>query len=332
VSRRKRLGVIGTFVWDVIHGRDPKRAPVEEWGGITYALSAFDAALPADWELVPLVKVGEDLAPQAREFLRGLRRVAPDARPIEVPYRNNRVELFYTDAERRSEVLSGGIPGWSWLGLAPLIRDLDALYVNLISGFELDLPTAQLLRQHFDGPIYCDLHSIVLAVQADGLRTLRPLPGIADWCRCFDLLRVNEDELAMIAPDGLALAATALANGVKSLVVTLGARGVAYFAAPGFETLADVPRRAAGAPRTARAESLGAIRTQLVPSRIAQVVEDGDPTGCGDVWGATYFSHLAAGNNFQAAMGAAMEAAARNVEHRGASGLAHYLRRELSTT
>jgi sugar/nucleoside kinase (ribokinase family) len=136
----------------------------------------------------------------------------------------------------------------------------------------------------------------------------------------------------MIAPDGLALAATALANGVKSLVVTLGARGVAYFAAPGFETLADVPRRAAGAPRTARAESLGAIRTQLVPSRIAQVVEDGDPTGCGDVWGATYFSHLAAGNNFQAAMGAAMEAAARNVEHRGASGLAHYLRRELSTT
>ena len=140
VSRRKRLGVIGTFVWDVIHGRDPQSAPVEEWGGITYALSAFDAALPPDWELVPLVKVGEDLAPQAREFLGGLRRVAPDARPIDVPYRNNRVELFYTDAERRSEVLSGGIPGWSWLGLAPLVRDLDALYVNLISGFELDLP------------------------------------------------------------------------------------------------------------------------------------------------------------------------------------------------
>ena len=69
VSRRKRLGVIGTFVWDVIHGRDPRDAPVEEWGGITYALGALDAALPADWELVPLVKVGDDLAPRAREFL-----------------------------------------------------------------------------------------------------------------------------------------------------------------------------------------------------------------------------------------------------------------------
>jgi hypothetical protein len=332
VSRRKRVGVIGTFVWDVIHGRDPLSAPVQEWGGITYALSAFDAALPSDWELVPLVKVGEDLAPQAREFLRGLQRVAPDAQPIVVPYRNNRVELFYIDAERRSEVLSGGVPGWSWLGLAPLVRDLDALYVNLISGFELDLPTAQLLRQHFAGPIYCDLHSIVLAVQPDGLRTLRPLPDIAAWCRCFDLIQVNEDELAMIAPDGLALAATALANGVESLVVTLGARGIVYFAAPGFEKLGDVRGAAADAPRTARAGSLGAIRTQLVPSRVAQVADGGDPTGCGDVWGATYFSRLAAGDIFSEAMSAALDAAARNVEHRGATGLAHYLRRELSPT
>ena len=330
MTRRKRLGVIGTFVWDVIHGRDPLTAPVEEWGGITYALSAFDAALPDDWELVPLVKVGEDLSPQAREFLRGLRRLAPDAHPIAVPYRNNRVELFYTDAERRSEVLSGGIPGWSWLGLAPLVRDLDALYVNMISGFELDLPTAQLLRQHYNGPIYCDLHSIVLAVQPDGLRTLRPLPDIAAWCRCFDLVQVNEEELAMIAPDPMALAATALANGVRSLVVTLGARGIVYFAAPDFERFADLRPGATRAPRTARAESLGAIRTQLVPSRVAQVAGGGDPTGCGDVWGATYFSRLAAGDIMTDAMRAALEAAARNVEHRGATGLAHYLRRELS--
>jgi hypothetical protein len=332
VTHRKRLGVIGTFVWDVIHGRDPMSAPVQEWGGITYALSAFDAALAPDWELVPLVKVGEDLAPQAHEYLRGLRCVAPDARPIVVPWRNNRVELFYTDAERRSEVLSGGIPGWSWLGLAPLVRDLDALYVNLISGFELDLATAQLLRQHFAGPIYCDLHSLVLAVQPDGLRTPRPVTDIAAWCRCFDLLQVNEDELAMIAPDPMALAATALANGVRSLVVTLGARGVVYFAASGFQRLADLGAAESRAPRTARAESLGAIRTQLVPSRVAQVPDGGDPTGCGDVWGATYFSRLAAGDVMSDAMRAALEAAARNVEHRGATGLAHYLRRELSPT
>lgn len=330
--RKKRLGVIGTFVWDVIHGRDPREAPVEEWGGITYALGALDAALSNDWELVPLVKVGDDLAPQAHEFLRTLRHVAIDARPIVVPWRNNRVELFYESAERRSEVLSGGVPGWSWLGLAPLVHDLDALYVNLISGFELDLPTAQLLRQRFRGPIYCDLHSLVLAVQASGLRTPRPLADVGAWCRCADLLQVNEDELAMMAPDPMGLAATALAAGVSTLIVTLGARGIVYFAAPGVERLTDVGAQRAHANTFGADAQGGTIRTQLVPAHVAQVVDGGDPTGCGDVWGATYFARMLAGDIMSEAMHAALHAAARNVEHRGATGLAHYLRRELSST
>ena len=318
--------MLGTFVWDIIHGRDPRDAPVEEWGGITYALSGLDAALPADWEIVPLMKVGSDLAPRAGDFLRTLRRLAPDAALVEVPYPNNRVELRYFSAERRSEVLSGGVPGWSWLGLKPLIKDLDALYVNLISGFELDLETAQLLRQHYRGPIYCDLHSLLLAVQPGGLRTPRPLPNAAEWCRCFDLLQVNEDEMALMAPDPLALAATALASGVRCLAVTLGSRGAVYFAAPGFDRLdqlRDVP---------ALGVAFGPIRTALVPAERVHDVDRADPTGCGDVWGATYFSRLVAGDNLGDAMRAANRAAARNVGHRGATGLANFLRGELSTT
>src|SRR5947209_2133497 len=157
-SRHQRLGVIGTLVWDTIHGRDPRSTPVEEWGGIAYALSGLDAALPDEWEIVPLIKVGSDLAARARDFLGELRRLAPDAALIEVPYPNQRVELRYETAERRAERLSGGVPGWSWLGLKPLLRDLDALYVNFLSGWELDLETAQLVRQQFAGPVYCDLH------------------------------------------------------------------------------------------------------------------------------------------------------------------------------
>ena len=68
-ERKRRIGVIGSFVWDVIYGRDPRELPVQEWGGITYALSALDAALPDDWEIVPLVRVGDDLANEARRFL-----------------------------------------------------------------------------------------------------------------------------------------------------------------------------------------------------------------------------------------------------------------------
>jgi hypothetical protein len=271
------------------------------------------------------MKVGSDLAMQAREFLRSLRRIAPDAALLEVPFKNNRVELRYYSVERRSEVLTGGVPPWSWLALQPLLGGLDALYVNFISGFEMELEVAQLVRQHFRGPLYGDLHSLTLALQPDGLRTLQPMPNVADWCRCYDLVQVNEDELAMMAPDPMALAATALDVGVKSLCVTLGPRGVVYFAAPGFNRSSDLDARD-GLGRT-----LGAIRTERIP---AEPVRDanGDPTGCGDVWGATYFSRLLGGDMFLVAMREANRAAARNFEHRGATGLAHHLRGELSPT
>ena len=328
--RKRRVGVIGTFVWDVIHGRDARSVPVEEWGGITYTLSALDAALSDDWEIVPIVKVGADFAQRSREFLSTLRRIAPDAAPVEVPYPGHRVELRYYDDERRTEMLTGGIPGWSWLGLKPLIDSarLDALYVNFLSGWELDLETAQLLRQHFRGPIHCDLHMLVMAVQPDGLRTPRAIPFVAEWCACFDVLQMNEDEMATIAPDPMSLAATALAAGVSCLLVTLGKRGAVYFAAPGFEKLCDLPARGglSTAPRGGTG-ALGAVRSALVP---AENVKSGDPTGCGDVWGATYFSRMLAGDKLGDAMTAAARAAARNVGHRGATGLAAHLRGELS--
>jgi hypothetical protein len=320
----RRLGVIGTFVWDTIHGRDPLARPVEEWGGITYSLSALDAALDESWSIVPLIKVGSDLAPRAREFCATLERMAPDAALIEVPYPNNRVELRYETSERRCEKLTGGLPGWSWLGLKPLLDGLDALYINFLSGWELDLETAQMLRRHFKGPIYCDLHMLVMAVQPEGWRALRPLPNVAEWCQCVDLLQMNDEEVTAAAPDGLALAATALANGVQALLVTLGPRGAVYFSAPGFERLAD----ASGPRRLERASAgTGAIRTELVDASALR--QEGDPTGCGDVWGATCYSRLLHGDSLREAIGAAHRAAARNVTHRGATGLARHLRGEL---
>ncbi|MFN2400111.1 MAG: carbohydrate kinase family protein [Gemmatimonadaceae bacterium] len=318
--RRKRLGVIGTFVWDTIYGRDPLAAPVEEWGGVTYALSGLDAALPDQWEIVPLIKVGSDLAPQARQYLRQIERVAADAAPIEVPYPNNRVELRYETSERRCERLTGGIPGWSWLGLKPLLVDLDALYINFLSGWELDLETSLLIRQHFRGPIYCDLHMLVMSVQPGGLRAPQPLENVAEWCRCFDLLQVNEEEMTMMAPDPMALSATALAAGVRCLIVTLGGRGAVYVAPSDFERLSDIS--ASGSLEAAT----GPIRTALVST---EGYVEGDPTGCGDVWGATFYSRMLAGDSLPEAMRIAHRAAARNVMHRGATGLSRHLRGEL---
>jgi len=247
---------------------------------------------------------------------------------IEVPYPNNRVTLRYESSERRTERLTGGIPGWHWLGLKPLLADIDALYINLISGWELSLETAQLIRQNFSGVVYCDLHSLLLAVDSEGYRIPHMVPNVASWMQCFDLLQVNEDELALLAPDAMALAATAMAAGVSVINVTLGPRGAVFFAAPGFEHLSDIRRTSL----PASAALGGAIRTSLVPAVRPAQSGTSDPTGCGDVWGATYFARLVAGDKLGDAIDAAMRAASRNLTHHGATSLASYLRGELSLT
>jgi hypothetical protein len=312
------IGVIGSLVWDLIYGRDLMAPPVEEWGGIAYALAGLDASLEPGWEIVPLIKVGTDLAPRAHQFLRGLSRLAPSARCVEVPAPNNRVVLHYQSSERRTERMSGGVPAWTWVELGPMVRDLDAIYLNFISGFELALGTAQALRRGFAGPIYADFHSLFLGMQHDGVRVLRPLPDAAEWFRCFDVVQLNEDEMRQLSPDPLTLSAQALEAGVSLLVVTLGPKGAAYVAAGGFDGLAR-PRGSGAA---------GPVRSALIS---APMVEMLDPTGCGDVFGAAACARLLAGDSVETALRHATTAAARNAGFRGAGGLARHLRGELVT-
>jgi hypothetical protein len=356
-----KLGVVGSLVWDEIHGRDPAAPPVEEWGGIAYALGALDASLPDEWEIVPLIKVGRDLAPQAADLLRSLGRVGKEARFVEVPVPNNRVVLHYESADRRCERMAGGVPSWTWPELGPMVRDLDALYLNFISGFELCLGTAQALRQGFRGPIYADVHSLFLGMQHDGYRVLRPLPDAASWFACFDVVQVNEDEMRQLSPDPLALSAEVLGAAVSLLAVTLGPRGAAYVAAPGFDGWGAAveagpgrPKGGPGRPGAARAEgapgrrTVGlsegpaplpeapskaeptghAVRTALIP---APRVDTLDPTGCGDVFGAVLCARLLAGDRVEPAIGEANRLAARNAAFRGAGGLNRFLRGELVT-
>ena len=318
-----KVGILGSLVWDQIYGRDPLVAPVEEWGGVAYALASLNASVVPGWEIVPLIKVGQDLASRAREFLGGLERVTPGGRCVEVPAPNNRVVLHYYSTERRTERMSGGVPGWTWVELGPMVRDLDALYVNFISGFELTLGTAQALRQGFGGPIYVDLHSLLLGMQHDGVRMPRPLQDAGDWLGCFDVVQLNEDEMRQLSPDPLSLAVDAIGAGTSLLIVTLAAKGAAYVAAPGFDGWAETEagRRNTVPPSTT-------LRTALIPAPVVDVL---DPTGCGDVFGAAAAARLFAGDSVEAAIRHANAMAARNATFRGAGGLSRHLRGELVT-
>ncbi len=292
------------MVWDTIYGRDPAQPATEEWGGIAYSLAALDATLREDWQIVPLIKVGRDLAGRAAEFLGTLHHVAAGARFVEVPTPNNRVTLRYYQRERRCEQMAGGVPPWTWPELGPHVADLDALYVNFISGYELNLETAQLLRRGFPRFVYADLHSLFLGKEPDGTRVPQPLPDAPAWFGCFDMVQLNDEELEQLGADPFLVAAGALARGCRTLVVTLGARGAAYFT---------------GSP----------VRTARIPAEGA-TVDDGDPTGCGDVLGATVVASLVAGASVEEALRLGTRMGARNVSHRGATGLRDHLLGKLS--
>jgi len=331
-SARPRIGVVGTMVWDTIHRRDERPLPIEEWGGIAYALGALDAALPAAWQIVPLIRVGADLAEQARRFLASGNAARPGRIDLDTGLRtvaepNNRVALHYTPEGRRTERLTGGVSPWTWPELAPAAHTCDALYVNFISGFEMDVDAARALRAGFAGPTYCDLHSLFLGIGQAGVRVPRELPSWGAWLRAFDAVQMNEAEFELLGRawgDPWQLAAEVVGPELKLIAVTLEERGAAWVASPDFD--ADPrgwPESRHGVGRS------GTVRSGRVPIEGGRV--EGDPTGCGDVWGATFFSRLLAGDDLEEAMRTANERAARNVLHRGARGLTDHLLGRIST-
>jgi sugar/nucleoside kinase (ribokinase family) len=185
-----------------------------------------------------------------------------------------------------------------------MVQDLDALYVNFISGYELSLETAQLLRRGFPRFIYADLHSLFLGKAPDGTRVPQLLPQAPAWFGCFDAVQLNEDEMQALGDDPLSTAADALGHGCKTLCVTLGSRGAAYFT---------------GSP----------VRTARIPPDDAAPL-DGDPTGCGDVFGGTVAAALVGGATLEDALREGGRLAARNLSHRGATRLRDHLLGRLS--
>ncbi len=333
-SRKQRVGVLSTLVCDVIHGPPPAHDISEGWGGVAYGVSGLGAALDDAWEMVPFIKVGADVADEARAWLRAVPGICAEPALWVVPEPNNRSELRYLTPEHRTEQMRGGVPPWSAAELLPLFdaAELDALYVNFLSGREVDLTTMQRIRAQFSGPIYVDLHMLLWHTDDDGRRSLQPLRDAAAWCACFDFIQVNEEEMRMLAPDFDLYATLTLGAGVLATFVTLGSRGVQYGAHHALRSLADRPAILAEvcAVPPAVVAVLPAARALpyaagVVPPPALGVGAVLDPTGCGDVWGGTIFARLLAGDSLAQALATANRAASHNAQSQGVVGLAHQL-------
>jgi sugar/nucleoside kinase (ribokinase family) len=268
-----------------------------------------------------LIQIGADREGEARTYLSTIPGVELGAGLVSVDSPTTSVELRYEDGVRQSERLAGRLDPWSWELLEPVLARADALYVNFISGFELELSTALRFRQHLSIPTYADLHSLFLAISPQGLRRPRSLESWESWAQSFDMVQMNEGEFGLatgVERDPWARAEKVMGQDLKLLVVTLGARGSAYLAQPGASWTSE--RR-----KWEHGDTMSLDRPVRGHVPAADQVPVGDPTGCGDVWGATFFSRLLAGDGLETAMSDSNSAAARNVSHVGAPGLHRHL-------
>ncbi len=353
----KRLGVLGTLVRDTIH--PPGAAPVGRcWGGIAYALAALDHVVAPRWSLVPAIKLGADLAGPGQAFLGSLARVG-DLRFVRVvPEPNNRVELRYRSQTERLEILSGGVPGWEPNEIDELLETLDALYVNFIAGNEMTLAGARRIRDRMQGPGWADLHSLFLESGPGGERIPRRLPSSVAWARCFDTVQMNESEFALFAADdaraggrtrvggetragddstrggeatgagggtsadgGTSVGGATRPRGITSAGLSSGARAAVAAALGGRLATVAVTRGGDGVEIFRKDSGSGsAPRRELVA--VPGGGEGGDPTGCGDIWGATCFAGLLDGMEITEAARRANRVARRNLACTGA-GDAH---------
>jgi len=306
-----RLGVLGTLVWDTIHGPDGGDV-VEDWGGIAYSLAAWSAVAPRGWSLVPVIKVGADLSESAGQFLATVGGISSLEFVRSVPEANNRVSLFYHDRSRRCEKLTGGVPGWTAGDIERVALSCDALYVNFISGWELDLEAAEALGTRFEGPTWCDVHSLILGVGDGGVREPRLLKDRTLWLESFDAVQVNEDEIEMLSPAGGTRADRMrglLADGPGAVFLTRGSAGAEWVIRP------DAPW-----PEPKGGATAGSAPVEEIAPTGAT-----DPTGCGDVWGITCFASLLAGAGAAEAVRKANRFAAATAARQGTAGLSERL-------
>lgn len=302
----RRLGAVGTFVWDRIENPFADTdGPREQLGGAVYSFASLSASCPPEWSIAPIVKIGADLWERGVTYLRSLPHVEAGDGVICVPQRNNHVLLRYHDLDRREEVQSGGVPGWRWSELAPRLEGVDALYINFLSGVELDLETTLRLRAEFSGPIYADLHSLFLGPPGRSARRPRPLRDWQRWLSCFDAIQLNEDELALLAPeieDRERFEPELTRYGPRLAIITEGGRGVRYVAE---ENLPDDPIQWRSFSR------VSGIQRGHLPTPEGRL--PGDPTGCGDVWGAAFITGLLSGLELEEAIVRAEQFAATKI-------------------
>ncbi|MEN3038090.1 MAG: carbohydrate kinase family protein [Candidatus Kryptonium sp.] len=258
-----KFGIIGHLCLDVIHLADGSE--VQSYGGIFFSLASL-ANIVDDGDIIyPVFGVGDV---DYDEFIKRIKiypNVVTDG-IFKFEGLTNRVHLFYKDRKERTECSVNIAKPIDFERLKILLDvEVDGIFINMISGFDIEVETLKRLRKSFKGYIHFDVHSATLGVDDKNLRFRKKLDNWKDWLSNVNTVQMNEFEARSIGDenwDDDELAKNVLGLGVEVMIITRANLGstVYYF-------------------------NNGFMRTDLKAFEVSVV----DPTGCGDVFGSAFF-------------------------------------------
>lgn len=269
------ITVVGHLCKDRILGPAEETPETVQFGGIMYSVAAL-AAMARDGDTIhPVFGVGAKDLDEVKELLRSLPQVEPSG-IFPIKGTTNEVTLIYGQPGTPRIECSSHIADPILLARIKPYLDTGGVLVNMVSGSDITLETLDHIRMNTRDariPIHFDFHSLTLGIDPHAKRFRRPLTDWRRWCFMLHSVQMSEDESSGLSAeryDEQALINHLMPLMVQTLLITRGDRGATLITQ-------DVHKRL--------------TRHDIPPVQVESV----DPTGCGDIFGAAYFSSVLAG-------------------------------------
>ena len=196
----KRVGIIGAPCIDEVIS--PKgEMTSRQLGGILYSYAAMERAAAIaglDVSFIPLTFISVADAELLEPFILSLKHFDLSHTPRTYDALSNRVKLQYHDDAGRTEFCASILPEILPEHLPiDLLRSLDGLFVNMISGFDISASTMQYIRANTEAYIHLDAHALILGDLSDTPdkpRTVRGAKQWRDWVGAANSVQLNELE------------------------------------------------------------------------------------------------------------------------------------------
>lgn len=293
-----KLLVIGHYCMDVIHPPDGGEIPGH--GGIYYTVAGLATLLGSEDTVIPVFGVNKSEYTALMESLSRFPNIDTSG-IFKMDEPTNQVHLYYQNGATRTECSKFIAPPIPYQKIRRHLA-VDGVLVNMISGSDIELDTLDHVRMAIRGhkiPMHFDYHSLTLGVKESFERFRRPLPDWRRWVFMTDIVQLNEEEIGGLTIENLTEPQTVghlLTLGVKGVLVTRGAKGATLFHN---EKKIVARNDIAGIP----------------------VDRPRDATGCGDIFGAAFFSHYVRSGDMLASATYANNIAARKAQLVGSDNL-----------